>query len=69
MLKYNIIVYIKDENETLEVILPVEYENEYNLRRDVTNIGVSGVLQKQTDKYLYYPPHKIQSIEVKELKK
>jgi len=68
MLKYNIIVYIKDEEGDLEVILPVEYENEYNLRRDVTNIGVNGVLQKMTDMYLYYPPHKIKRIEVKELK-
>lgn len=69
MNKYDILVFVKNEDgdETI-VKLPVEYDNEYNLRRDVTNIGVNGVLQKLENKYLYYPPHKIEKIEVKELK-
>jgi len=65
MKKYNIIVYLKAD---IVVTLSVEYDNEYKLKMDVTNIGVNGVLQKLEDKYLYYPPRKIESNEVKELK-
>ena len=64
-MKYNIIVYLKGD---IIVTLPVEYDNEYKLKMDITNIGINGIIQKLEDKYLYYPPHKIESIEVKELK-
>lgn len=67
MINYNIIVFINDGSK---VILPVKYENEYNLRKDVVNIGINGVLQKMMDsnKYEYFPPHKIEKIEVEEVK-
>lgn len=58
---YNIIIYLKDESE---VTLPVSYDKEYTLRTDVTKIGVSGILQKVENDYLYYPPHMIEKIEV-----
>ena len=32
-----------------KVILPVKYENDYNLRKDVVNIGINGVLQKNIE--------------------
>lgn len=63
MINYNIIVFINDGSQ---VILPVKYENEYNLRKDVINIGVNGVLQKRDKIYEYFPPHKIDKIEVEE---
>ena len=65
MIKYNIIVFINNESK---VILPVQYENDYNLRKDIVNIGINGVLQKNGDIYEYYPPHKIDKIEVEEIK-
>lgn len=63
-MNYNITVYI---NDGTEIILPVSYEKEYDLRRDITNMGASGVLQKD-DNYLYYPAHKIDKIVVEVIK-
>ena len=40
-MKYNIIVFI---NDGTELLLPVQYESDYILRKDVTSIGVNGVL-------------------------
>lgn len=65
IMKYNIIIFI---NDGTELTLPVQYESEYNLRKDVTSIGINGVLQKVEgeNNYSYYPPHKIDKIEVEE---
>jgi hypothetical protein len=60
-MKYEISVYINDGSV---VLLPVMYEKDYDLRRDVTNIGVNGLLQKVEEMFVYYPPHKIDKIEV-----
>ena len=65
MTNYNIVIHINDGSE---VILPVKYEKEYDLRKDVTSIGISGILQKIENDYLYFPPHKIDRIEVEEIK-
>ncbi len=67
-MKYNIIVFINDGSELL---LPVEYDSDYNLRKDVTSIGINGVLQKVEgeNSYLYFPSHRINKIEVEEVKK
>jgi len=63
MTEYNIIVYIEGNKE---IILPVKYDSDYNLRKDVTSIGINGILQKlENSDYLYFPPHKILKIEVK----
>ena len=64
MLKYNIIVEIDDKSK---IVLPVEYENEYALKRDIINIGVNGVTQKIGKNYLYFPPHKIVKITINEI--
>lgn len=66
MVDYNIIVFVDNGSK---IILAVKYEKEYELRRDVTNIGVNGVLQKIENRYEYYPPHRIDKIEVEEAKK
>ena len=63
MIKYNILVQINDGSQ---VILPVSYENEYNLRKDVVSIGINGVLQKKENIFEYFPPHRIDKIEVEE---
>lgn len=60
MLKYNIIVHLNDNSQ---VILPVEYEKEYELRRDITSLGINGVLQKKEEMFEYFPPYKISKIE------
>jgi hypothetical protein len=60
-MNYNIVVHLINRPD---VILPVTYDKEYELRRDVTSIGINGVWQKLEDKYLYYPSHKIDRIEV-----
>lgn len=65
MIKYNILVQINDGSQ---VILPVSYENEYNLRKDVVSIGINGVLQKKENIFEYFPPHRIDKIEVEEVK-
>ena len=63
MTNYDIIIYINDGSE---LVLPVKYEKEYELRKDVTSIGINGVLQKTDNNYLYFPPHRIDRIEVQE---
>jgi hypothetical protein len=66
-IKYNITIFINDGSE---LILPVKYDSEYALRTDITKLGISGVLQKieGENSYLYFPPHKIDKIEVAEIK-
>lgn len=65
MLKYNITVWI---DGYAQIILPVEYETEYNLKQDIIRLGINGVMQKKENNYEYYPPHKIQKIEIEEVK-
>ena len=60
MLKYNIIIYINDGSK---ITLSVQYEKEYDLKRDITNLGVNGVLQKNEEIFEYFPPHRINKIE------
>ena len=64
-MNYNITVYI---NDGTEIILPVSYDKEYDLRRDITNLGMSGVLNKdEENNYLFYPSHRIDKIEVEQV--
>ena len=64
-MNYNITVYI---NDVTEIILPVSYDKEYDLRRDITNLGMSGVLNKdEENNYLFYPSHRIDKIEVEQV--
>lgn len=65
MINYNITVQLNDGSV---VILPVTYEKEYDLRRDVTSLGINGVLQKKGDVFEYFPPHRINKIEVELIK-
>lgn len=62
-MKYKIIIYL---NNNQEIVLPVEYQSEYNLKTDISKIGVNGVFQKMENKYLYYPPTKIEKIIIEE---
>jgi hypothetical protein len=64
-MNYNIITYL---NDGTSIVLPVSYDKEYELRRDVTNIGMSGLLQRKEEMFEYFPPHKIEKIEVIEIK-
>lgn len=63
MTNYTITVFINDGSKAL---LKVQYEKDYELRRDITNIGVNGLLQKLEDKYQYFPSTRIEKIEVQE---
>jgi len=65
MLKYNIIVWIID---SAQIIMPVEYENEYNLKKDIVSLGINGVMQKNENSYVYFPPNRITRIDVEEIK-
>jgi hypothetical protein len=60
-MKYNLIIHLIGYDN---ITLPVEYENEYNLRRDVSNIGNGGVWQKKGEDYLFIPAHKITKIDI-----
>lgn len=62
MAKYTIVVHL-DDYQPIE--LPVDYSNDYELRKDVVGLGINGVFQKNETDYNYYPPHKIRKIEVK----
>lgn len=62
MAKYNIVVWLEGYQN---VEIPVDYSNEYELKKDVVALGTNGVLQKNNDIYEYYPPHKINKIEIK----
>lgn len=66
-MNYNLIIEIDDQ----KIIMPVQYEKEYELRRDVTSMGINGVWQKVDEllyDFKYTPPHKIQNIYIKEIK-
>ena len=65
MANYNITVFL---NDGAKATLEVQYEKEYELRRDVTSIGVNGLLQKLEEKFHYFPSHRIDKIEVEEIK-
>ena len=64
-MNYNIIVHITgDENN---VIIPVNYEKIYDLRKDVTSMGVNGIMQELDNKFLYFPPNRIKKIEIEKI--
>ena len=65
MTEYTLIIYLIDG--TIETKL-VKYEKDYELRRDIANIGMNGFLKTEDDKYIYFPSHRIFKIEV-DLKK
>jgi len=58
----NIIVHINDGSK---IIVPVNYEKEYELWSNIIGIGTNGLLQKE--KLEYYPPHRIDKIDVEKL--
>jgi hypothetical protein len=58
-MNYNIIIKIDDGSQ---IVLPVEYEKEYELQSHVINIGKNGILDKT--KLEYFPTHRIDKIEI-----
>jgi len=63
-MKYILTVYINDGSK---IILPTEYEKEYELRRDVANIGNGGLWNKNANNdFTFIPSHKIEKIDIKE---
>lgn len=65
MAKYTITIHTKEQ--ILQKV--VEYATNYELQKDVVNIGINGYLQvvnEKTDEeyFTYYPSHKIEKIEV-----
>lgn len=64
MIQYQITVYINDGSKS---VLEVKYEKEYELRSHVISIGINGLLQKAGNKYQYFPPNRIDKIEVEEI--
>lgn len=61
-MNYNIIVYI---NDLSKIVVPVNYDREYELWSNVISIGTNGLLQKE--KLEYIPPHKIDKIEIEKI--
>jgi hypothetical protein len=61
MIEYKLIIYLDDGVE----IKTVKYEKDYELRKDIANIGINGFLKMEEDKYIYFPAHRINKIEVK----
>lgn len=64
-MNYKMTIFIDDDI----IIKDISYNSEYELKRDITNIGISGITQKINEKqsneyFLYYPPHRIKKIEV-----
>jgi len=64
MIEYKIYAYISDGTI---ITIPVKYEKVYDLRRDVTNMGVNGILQEVENGFKYYPPNKIDKIEIEKI--
>jgi len=60
MLKYTLYVHIKGESS---ISIDIEPENDYQLRKNITSIGVNGITQNDGDNIIYYPPHKIAKID------
>ncbi len=61
-MNYEIKIYLQDGTIFIK---NVQYEKVYDLRRDVTNIGVNGYLREISEnKFEYFPQHKIDKIEV-----
>jgi len=65
MLEYELIIHITDANN---IVMKVEYEKEYNLKQDITNLGVNGITQKDGENYVYYPSYRIEKIEAKKIR-
>ena len=61
-MSYNIIVYLNDGSF---VMLPVDYDKEYELWSNIISIGTNGLLQKEKLEYL--PPHRIDKIKVERI--
>ena len=59
MNKYNILVYLND-GTILSIF--TEYEKPYELQAVISNYGKNGVWD--SDKYVYYPAHRIDKIEL-----
>jgi len=71
MTDYNIIIHL-DNNPSNTITLDVKFEKDYELRRNITSIGINGILQPSSsgqleEYYQYIPPHRISSIEVKKI--
>lgn len=64
-MKYNLVINV--DNYSHDIILPVEYETEYNLRKDVSNIGNVGVWQKHEKNFSFIPAHRINIITINEI--
>lgn len=64
-MKYLIHIFLVT-SETIN--MEVEYEKEYDLRKDVTIMGNNGVTKKMDEHYTFYPAHQIMKIEVEEVK-
>lgn len=62
-MKYNIVININDGSK---IILSVEYEKEYELQSHVINIGKNGIIDKSSLEY--FPPHRIDKIEMQPVK-
>lgn len=65
-MNYRIIVYLEGNTN---ITIPAEYENEYTLKQNVTAIGNNGVWQSFDNNHTFTPSHKINKIEVVEIKK
>jgi hypothetical protein len=62
-MKYILTIYI---NDSTKIIIPTEYEKEYDLRKDVSNIGNNGLWNKNdTNDFTFIPVHKIEKIDIK----
>lgn len=60
--KYTIYVYVKDEST---ILIDVEPETDYELKKNITSIGVNGITSLIESDIIYYPPHRIIKIEAK----
>lgn len=61
---YIIKVFLKQDDDKNNLRIEKNYENDYQLKRELTNIGVNGLIYENT----YYPPNRISKIIFKSIK-
>ena len=71
-MKYTLTIYLTPEigpTKEMPLVPPdiinmeVEYDKEYDLRKDITIMGNNGITRSDGNHYIFYPPHRIIKIE------
>lgn len=69
MQEYQFIITIKNDIEPPTMFSIIrKFENDYQAKNELTNIGINGLIHSSSEgEQKYYPPHRIIEIDFKQL--